>query len=142
LLALLVSLFITRYAYAGTIFRLLLYLTSVAIAYFLAQFDMTPVELIWLSGFMAILIICLMTAIRMTRRQEFSLTTQDLLILLVVILLPLLPFDILDQYAIGRIALIVAILMYTSEFVLNRATRTVAFTSACAVAGLLLALNI
>ncbi len=141
-LTLLVGLFITRYTYAGTIFRVILYLTSVSIAYLLAQSDLTPGELIWLSGFLAALIVSLMVAIRMTRRQEFSLTTQDLLILLVVILLPLLPFDILDQYDIGRIALIVAVLMYTSEFVLNRATRTVAFTSACAVAGLLLALNI
>ena len=136
------SFFIVRYNYAGIIFRVILYVASVVIAYFLAQSDLAPDELLWLSAYMALLIGCLMVAIRMTRRQEFSLTTQDLLILLVVVLLPLMPFDILDQYAVGRIALIVAILMYTSEFILNRATRTVAFTSACAVAGLLLALNI
>jgi hypothetical protein len=71
----------------------------------------------------------------MTRKQDFSLTTQDLLILLVVVFLPLLPFKIMEQYAIGQIALIVAGLMYAGEFILNRSTRIVAFPFACAIAG-------
>ena len=75
-----------------------------------------------------------------SRSQEFALTTQDLLILLVVALLPLMPIGGLGEYAIGAIALLIAVLMYTSEFVLIRNTRMVIFSVACAIAGILLVL--
>jgi len=129
-----------RFAYASVLLRIVLYSACVFFAYHIADSHMVIERELWLLGIMLALIISLAVAIRMTRTQEFALTTQDLLILLVVILLPLMPFKVLDEYAIGGIALMVAILMYSSEFVLIRAMRTVAFSAACAVAGVLLVL--
>lgn len=59
-------------------------------------------------------------AIRMTRRDQFRLDTQDLLILLIIIAIPLLPFESLSRYAVGEIALRLAVLMYSCEFILGR----------------------
>ncbi len=129
------GLFITGLKRAGLLFRIVLYSASVVFAYLITECDLEPQHNYWLIAYMVLLFISLATAIRMTRRQEFSLTTQDLLILLVLVFLPLLPFEIMEQYAVGKIALIVAGLMYAGEFVLNRSTRTVAFSSACAITG-------
>jgi UDP-GlcNAc:undecaprenyl-phosphate GlcNAc-1-phosphate transferase len=129
-----------RSRYSGTVFRIILYCACVFFAYHIAGSHLVLEQEYWLISYMLALIICLVVAIRMTRKQEFALTTQDLLILLVVVLVPLMPFEALDEYAIGGIALIVAVLMYTSEFVLIRGTRMVAFAAACAMGGILLVL--
>ncbi len=124
-------------SHARIAFRCILYLASVILAYRLLESDMGQQDVYLLLVYAAILLVSLMLAIRMTRKQEFRLTTQDLLITLVVVLIPLLPIDIVDQYALGRVILLVALLMYTSEFILHRATRMVGFTSGCAIAALL-----
>lgn len=136
--ALAVGLVVVRFEYSSALFKILLYTASVFFAYNIAESQAKLETEYWLVGYMVALLVCLVTAIRMTRRQEFALTTQDLLILLVVILAPLLPFDVLGDHAVGAIALMVAVLMYTSEFVLIRSTRMVAFSVACAIAGTVL----
>lgn len=128
----------TRLAISNALFRIVLYSACVFFAYRIAHTHMALVEQYWLVGYMGALVVSLALAIRMTRRQEFALTTQDLLILLVVVVVPLMPFDALGEYEIGGIALIVAVLMYTSEFVLIRATRFASFAVAGAIAGTLL----
>ena len=137
-----VSLFVARFQFSTGLFRIILYCVCVFIAYQIATSHIALDEEYWLLGFMLAMVICLVTAIRMTRRQEFALTTQDLLILLVVVLVPLLPIEFLGEYEIGGIALIVAVLMYTSEFVLICSTRMIAFSVACAIAGALLVLPV
>jgi UDP-GlcNAc:undecaprenyl-phosphate GlcNAc-1-phosphate transferase len=133
--ALVAAFFFARLKQAKSLFRVVLYSTSVFFAYLMVAAQLQPPESYWLIIYLVTLIASLMMAIRMTRKQDFSLTTQDLLILLVVVFLPLLPFEIMEQYAIGQIALIVAGLMYAGEFILNRSTRIVAFPFACAIAG-------
>lgn len=133
--ALVGAFFLARLKQAKSLFRVVLYSTSVFLAYLMVAAQLQPPESYWLIVYLATLIASLVMAIRMTRKQDFSLTTQDLLILLVVVFLPLLPFEIMEQYAIGQIALIVAGLMYAGEFILNRSTRIVAFPFACAIAG-------
>ena len=100
--------------------------------------DLEPAQEYGLIAYLVVLLLALVLAIRMTRRRDFSLTTQDLLILLVVVLVPQLPFEIMDEYAVSGIALVLAVLMYTSEYVINRATRMVAFSFAGALTGLAL----
>ena len=59
--------------------------------------------------------------IRMTRRTDFRLDTQDLLVLFLVLVLPLLPFDNIDRLELGHIAIRLAVLFYTCEYVLSMA---------------------
>jgi UDP-GlcNAc:undecaprenyl-phosphate/decaprenyl-phosphate GlcNAc-1-phosphate transferase len=132
---LLISLGVSFFAPAEYVFRMILYSASVLMAYSITTANVDPVQQIAFYIYAGLMVLALVLGIRMTRKREFSLTTQDLLILLVVVLMPLLPFDMMDQYAIGSIALIVALLMYASEFVLNRATRMVVFPCAGAIAG-------
>lgn len=129
------------FKFGSALFRVVLYSACAFFAWRIADSHMVLEQEYWLVGYMLVLVICLVTAMRMTRTQEFALTTQDLLILLVVVLAPLMPFDVIEEYAIGGIALIAAVLMYTSEFVLVRATRMAAFSAACAIAGALLVLS-
>jgi UDP-GlcNAc:undecaprenyl-phosphate GlcNAc-1-phosphate transferase len=118
-----------------SLFRVVLYSTSVFFAYLIVAAELQAPESYGLIAYLVTLTVSLVMAIRMTRKQDFGLTTQDLLILLVIVFLPLLPFEIMEEYAIGQIALIVAGLMYAGEFILNRSTRIVAFPVACAIAG-------
>lgn len=68
-------------------------------------------------GFIAVV---LAVAIRMTRREHFRLDTQDLLVLVMVIVVPLLPFESMNRFAIGEIVLRLAVLMYSCEFILAK----------------------
>ncbi len=131
---------ISRLPVASQAFRVILYSASVFFAYLISQADFSSAIEYAVNGYLILLVALLMLAIRMTRKQIFSLNTQDLLILLVVILLPLLPFNDLGQYEVGRIALTVAVLMYVSEFILARAASLIAppAASALAAVGLLL----
>jgi UDP-GlcNAc:undecaprenyl-phosphate/decaprenyl-phosphate GlcNAc-1-phosphate transferase len=128
------GLFLSKSANAPFIFRFVLYVVCVLFAYEIVASDLTQSVQYLINAYLFAILLALVLAIRMTRKKEFSLTTQDLLILIVVLLIPLLPFEALDQYAVGQMALIVAVLMYASEYVLNRATRLVALSSACAIA--------
>lgn len=135
LAALALGFFLSRFDSSKSIFRMILYASSALFAYRIFDADLTPVRQYALIAFLAVQLVCLLLAIRMTRSQEFSLTTQDLLILLVVLLMPLLPGKVVGEFAIGGMALVIAVLMYTSEFLLSRTTRAVAVATACAIAG-------
>lgn len=100
--------------------RLAIYPASVLAAYLLSSHTIlqqwTPLVN---AGFIALAAI-LALAIRMTRREQFRLDTQDLLILALVIVLPLLPFDALKDYPIGEFTLRLAVLMYSCEFIIGK----------------------
>jgi UDP-GlcNAc:undecaprenyl-phosphate GlcNAc-1-phosphate transferase len=136
----LVSFAISRLRTALKVFRVILYCASAFFAYLISQASLSTATEVCLNGYLVLLTALLVLAIRITRRQVFSLNTQDLLILLVVILLPLLLFGYLGHYEIGRIALRLAVLMYASEFILARSASLIALpvASALAAAGLLL----
>jgi UDP-GlcNAc:undecaprenyl-phosphate GlcNAc-1-phosphate transferase len=71
------------------------------------------------AGYIA-LASALALAIRMTRREHFRLDTQDLLVLILILAVPLMPFDSLSHYAIGEITLRLAVLMYSCEFIISK----------------------
>jgi hypothetical protein len=78
-------------------------------------------DYMWLlnAGYIA-LALALALAIRMTRREHFRLDTQDLLVLILILAVPLMPFDSLSHYAIGEITLRLAVLMYSCEFIISK----------------------
>jgi UDP-GlcNAc:undecaprenyl-phosphate GlcNAc-1-phosphate transferase len=71
------------------------------------------------AGFVALAVL-LGLSIRMTRREQFRLDTQDLLVLLIVIAVPLLPIESVSRHAVGEIVLRLSVLMYSCEFVIGR----------------------
>ena len=74
----------------------------------------------WINGVFVGLAVILALAIRMTRREHFRLDTQDLLILVMIMVVPLLPFDSFNRYAIGEFTLRLAVLMYSCEFIVGK----------------------
>ncbi len=132
---------LSRWRFARPLFRLALCLGSVFAAYFcLSNNDLSQTARYGLISFSTLLVAMLALGIYITGQQNFRLTTQDLLILLLVLLLPLLPIEVVDRYALGGVVLLVALLMYASEFVLLRATRMVAVSAGCALATIALVL--
>jgi UDP-GlcNAc:undecaprenyl-phosphate GlcNAc-1-phosphate transferase len=105
--------------------RLAIYPASVISVYLLsAHAALQPWIPMLNAGFIALAVI-LALAIRMTRREQFQLDTQDLLILAMVLVIPLLPFDILKHYPIGEFTLRLSVLMYSCEFIIGKtATKT------------------
>jgi len=77
----------------------------------------------WINAAFGALACILALAIRMTRREQFRLDTQDLLILIVILVVPLLPFEPLNRYAIGEFTLRLAVLIYSCEFATGKTTQ-------------------
>jgi UDP-GlcNAc:undecaprenyl-phosphate GlcNAc-1-phosphate transferase len=100
--------------------RLCIYSASVISVYLMTVDAGMKHWLPWLNGGFAILAVVLALAIRMTRREHFRLDTQDLLILVMIVVAPMLPFDAFSQHAVGEIALRLAVLMYSCEFILGK----------------------
>ena len=69
-----------------------------------------------LSSIMAILLV----AIRMTRREVFSLDTQDLLIMLFILIVPLFSVQDFTDVAVGRFTLRFAVILYCCEYLLGQ----------------------
>jgi UDP-GlcNAc:undecaprenyl-phosphate GlcNAc-1-phosphate transferase len=101
--------------------RLCVYPASVLGVYLISSNDSLVDEQLWMlnAGYIA-LAITLALAIRMTRREHFRLDTQDLLVLILILAVPLMPFDSLSHYAIGEITLRLAVLMYSCEFIISK----------------------
>ncbi len=74
----------------------------------------------WGNAIYICLVIVLGIAIRMTRREHFRLDTQDLLILVMIVVIPILPFESINRYSIGEFALRLGVLMYCCEFVVGK----------------------
>lgn len=59
-------------------------------------------------------------AIRLTRRDTFQMTPQDLLVLFLVVAIPNLPLHGVTEYPIGSMAFRAAVVFYACEYVLSR----------------------
>jgi hypothetical protein len=76
----------------------------------------------WINIAFLLLACILALAIRMTRRDQFRLDTQDLLILIMILVVPMLPFVSVGRFAIGEFTLRLAVLIYSCEFVVGKYT--------------------
>ena len=97
------------------------YSASAFVAYLFAASALEQDARMVVNGALLALVAFLMLSIRMTRREEFRLDTQDLLVLLLVLVVPQLPLKTLDSNDIGLVSLQLAALMYSCEFVLGKA---------------------
>lgn len=102
--------------------RVSIYSASVLSVYLLAITPQLEEWALWINGAFLVLACALTLAIRMTRREQFRLDTQDLLILIMILVVPLLPFVSVGRYAIGEFTLRLAVLIYSCEFVVGRTT--------------------
>lgn len=111
--------------------RLCIYAASVLSVYL---WSVNPMLAEWrqlANGTFIILLVILGLAIRMTRREHFRLDTQDLLILVMIVVTPLLPFETINRYSIGEFALRLAVLMYSCEFIVGKTSTKAALLPIC-----------
>jgi UDP-GlcNAc:undecaprenyl-phosphate/decaprenyl-phosphate GlcNAc-1-phosphate transferase len=121
--------------------RLSIYSASVLSVYLLSVNPLLQGWGRWINGTFIALAIILALAIRMTRREQFRLDTQDLLILVMIMIVPLLPFDSINRYAIGEFSLRLAVLMYSCEFIVGKSTgKTLLPVNGAAMLSMLLAI--
>lgn len=119
--------------------RLCIYSASVICVYSITTDPQLTERLPIINIGFAVLALVLALGIRMTRREHFRLDTQDLLILVMIIVAPLLPFSPTNQQAIGEIALRLAVLMYSCEFIIGRsANKTLLPVNGIAILSVLL----
>jgi UDP-GlcNAc:undecaprenyl-phosphate GlcNAc-1-phosphate transferase len=100
--------------------RLCVYPASVLGVYLISSAGEQPDYIPLLNAGYIALAATLAISIRMTRREHFRLDTQDLLVLILILAVPLMPFDSLSHYAIGEITLRLAVLMYSCEFIISK----------------------
>jgi UDP-GlcNAc:undecaprenyl-phosphate GlcNAc-1-phosphate transferase len=113
-------------------------IASILIAYLLSQLNISMQQEILVSGLLVFLALFLVLSIRMTRKDDFTLDTQDLLLLLAVVFLPMLPFQTLDSYSVSRIALTAFLLLYSVEFLINTGRGSVRAVNVASIASLAL----
>lgn len=103
------------------ILRLSAYLASVMAAYLIASWDVDSAAPTWLLGiYLLALTMALILAIRVTRRDLFQVTPQDLLILFLALAIPNLSGSTLHHYQIGEVGIMLIVIFYASEFILTR----------------------
>ncbi|MCP3908872.1 MAG: undecaprenyl/decaprenyl-phosphate alpha-N-acetylglucosaminyl 1-phosphate transferase [Oceanicoccus sp.] len=108
---------------AAVLTRVSCYSVSVFLIYLISTNIQNPLYLNYIDTFLVILTAFLMLSIRMSRQEQFRLDTQDLLILLMVVIVPQLPLNVSEGFPVGEIALRLAVLMYACEFLLARESR-------------------
>lgn len=104
----------------GLVVRTCVYSAALGLAFLLTEGEIFRFGVAWVNVALVVLVGVLVLAIRMTRREQFRLDTQDLLMLVVVLGAPMIPVEGFNEWAIGEIALRLAILMYSCEFLLGR----------------------
>lgn len=113
-------LFLGRYS-PNFIARLVLYSVALVASYSLWQGEMVlPTLGRVVDALLVILVLLLALAIRMTRKEIFTLDNQDYLVLVIVLLTPFLPVDVEDGLDLGHLILRAAVLLYAVEFVISR----------------------
>ncbi|WP_169713950.1 MraY family glycosyltransferase [Oceanicoccus sagamiensis] len=120
LVAGLAALFLAARKHSAFVARVCCYSASVFVVYLYTTSSISEELRMVVDSAFIVLVAFLMLAIRMTRKEEFRLDTQDLLVLLLVIIVPQLPFESLDNNEVGLISLHLAALMYGCEFILGR----------------------
>ncbi|HSB95462.1 MAG TPA: MraY family glycosyltransferase [Spongiibacteraceae bacterium] len=139
LLPLLIIAMLAYKRFPGWATRLCVYPASVLSVYLISSnTELEPYLWVLNAGYI-LLAATLAVAIRMTRREHFRLDTQDLLVLILILAVPLMPFESLSHYAIGEITLRLAVLMYSCEFIISKTSgKTLLPVNIAAVVSLLL----
>ncbi len=101
--------------------RIGVYMAGLIVVFLLAPMTEANTSLDWLISFYLVVLCCVLAlAIRVTRRETFQMTPQDLLMLFFVVAVPSLPLEAYIGYPVGSIVLRAAVVFYSCEYVLNR----------------------
>ena len=119
--------------------RFLVYASAAVLVYaLLIDREYRPVFNMAIDVYLVATVATLALAIRMTRRDVFRLDNQDLLVALIILTIPLMPFDQYTEVQMGRVALRFAVLLYCCEYLLGKQLRSYALLNLCAIGGLAL----
>lgn len=101
--------------------RLVTYTTISLLVYGMTLSVNSPLGNRLIDGTLVIFALVVAFSIRITRKQYFWLTTEDLLMLMFILLLaPLLPFDFGEEFSVSQLIFRTCILLYASEYILSR----------------------
>jgi UDP-GlcNAc:undecaprenyl-phosphate GlcNAc-1-phosphate transferase len=101
--------------------RVGVYALSLFVVFLIAPITAGDARLDWgVNGYLIVLCAVLALAIRLTRRETFQMTPQDLLVLFVVLAAPNLPLGIATHFPVGTTALRAVVVFYACEYVLSR----------------------
>lgn len=73
--------------------------------------------------FIGVMVLLVMLAIRMTRKEVFRPDNKDFLVLVLVLCVPFFPITGIDEFSFSRAVIWLAVLLYTCEFTLVRGGR-------------------
>lgn len=101
--------------------RTLVYIVSILIAYgFMVGVGAQSAVNYVIDGYLLLLLLALLLGIRMTRKALFRLDTHDYLVFALLLVLPLFPFEQLNDESLARMVLRWALLIYSCEFLLSK----------------------
>lgn len=104
--------------------RVCIYPSLIVSVYLLAQGYANHQAIVLANLFIGVLVIVLVLAMRMSRRQDFSLNTMDLLVVLLVVCVPLMPLESISYLNARQGAIHLVVLLYATEFILIRNKKT------------------
>jgi UDP-GlcNAc:undecaprenyl-phosphate/decaprenyl-phosphate GlcNAc-1-phosphate transferase len=97
------------------------YMSSVLIVFMLAERpDTYWINYLTIDGLLVLMSVVLVLGIRVTRRDLFRVTPQDLLIVFFALVVPNLTSNFIAQYPVGEILFRLLVLFYVTEFLLNK----------------------
>lgn len=101
--------------------RIVFYVASILLMYaLLVDADNRPILNILLDAYLFAMMLFLILAIRLTRKELFRLDTEDYLVLFIICVVPFLPFGDISDFSIGQITLRLAVLLYSCEYLLGK----------------------
>jgi UDP-GlcNAc:undecaprenyl-phosphate GlcNAc-1-phosphate transferase len=117
--------------------RLGVYALSLFVVFLVAPVTTFDATLDWgVNAYLFVLGCVLALAIRLTRRETFQMTPQDLLVLFFVLAVPNMPFEAVPGYPIGSLAVRAALIFYACEFVMSRSRLSFRFLRIAGFVGL------
>lgn len=121
LLAFAAFIYVLRLYSPALITRALVYSVSILIAYgYMVSLDSESSTNLVLDGYLLFMLLALLLGIRMTRKALFRLDTHDYLVFTLLLVLPLFPFELLNDESLARMVLRWALLIYCCEFLLSK----------------------
>lgn len=125
--------------------RIFVYLTCV-VAIYLGVYEQAAgvpawKELTLLDLSLALLVLVLAIAIRTTRRDQFRLDNQDLLVLIIVLVAPVISSGGVEGEDVARALVRLVIVLYAAEFVISKVQRPVILARLCLLCWLALSVK-
>ena len=100
--------------------RIGLYVLSLFVVYLIIPVTQASVWLDWTVNIYLFVLSCVLAlAIRLTRRENFQMTPQDVLVLFFILAVPNLDLEIFAEFQVSTMVLRAAVLLYACEYILS-----------------------